>query len=598
MTSEEETKKEKPPLREGVRGVWRHVLPHKRLLTWLLVLGFISALANGLVPYVTGRFFDALISLTHGGGTTGNIPTWEYFLGAWIIVQVVANSTDWIRDRMRRTLDTKVGFGVETKGFSHFLRLPLSYHTNTHINGELSKISNASWQISSIIRTVMDIAPQLLSVVIGITLALSISVPLAGILAAGVTVYILTLIPLLIPIAAADHVARKTWNDSWNDAAEAVHQVSSVKQAAAEAYEIRKTEDAFLTKTYQLWMKLEHTWSNISFYQRGIVFITQCAVFIVSVHFVANGTITVGQLVALNGYALMFFGPFVALGFSWQTIQNGLTSAAHLETIFTLPEERYHPEHAQTPAEATGEVTFEHVAFSYEKDAANALRDLDFRTKPGEVVALVGESGAGKSTAISLLSGYYFPTDGRVLVDGIETNAWDLVDLRSRIAVVPQEVALFNDTIATNIRYGSFEASDAAVEDAAREAHIHDYIMTLPKGYETLVGERGVKLSVGQKQRVAIARAVLRDPEILILDEPTSALDSRTEQLITESLEKLMKGRTTFIIAHRLSTVRKADTILLLDGGRIAEQGSHDELMAIPDGKYRKLYELHVGLHD
>lgn len=203
----------------------------------------------------------------------------------------------------------------------------------------------------------------------------------------------------------------------------------------------------------------------------------------------------------------------------------------------------------------------------------------------------------GKSTAISLISGYYFPTAGRVLVDGIDTRSLDLLTLRRRIAVVPQEVALFNDTLRTNIRYGTPEASDTQIAHAASEAHIDEFIATLPQGYDTIVGERGIKLSVGQKQRISIARAILRDPAILILDEPTSALDAKTEQVVTQALEKLMRGRTTFIIAHRLSTVRKADTILVFEKGTIVERGSHDELIARESGTYRKLYEYQIGLH-
>jgi len=594
----EESQEAKAPIREGVAGVWRHVVPHKPLLAWLIVLGLISAIANGFVPYVTGRFFDALIQVAAGKPSGTGLPLWGIFLAVWTLVEVVANATDWIKDRMRRMLENKISFGVENSGFAHFLKLPLAYHSDAHINGELTKMSNASWQISSIVQNIINLTPQFLSVIIGIVLALSINVLLACVLAFGVIVYVATLIPLLIPVAKRDNEARKLWNESWGDAAEAVNQVSSVKQAAAEAYEEQKTHDAFIKKVYRLWMMLEHTWSNVSFYQRIIVFLTQLAIFVISVQYVATGVLTVGELVALNGYALMFFGPFVAVGYSWQTIQNGLTSAAHLEEIFRIPEEVYHPEGAQSPERSDGTVRFSDVVFSYKDDVGLVLRGVDFKTRPGEVVALVGESGAGKSTLISLLSAYYFPLSGTVTVDGVDTRAWDLVDLRSRIAVVPQEVALFNDTIRTNITYGAFGASIDEIKEAARQAHIHDYIAGLEKGYETLVGERGVKLSVGQKQRVAIARAILRDPEILILDEPTSALDSRTEQQITQSLERLMKGRTTFIIAHRLSTVRKADTILFLKEGKIAERGSHDELMAIPDGEYRRLYELHIGLHE
>ena len=223
---------------------------------------------------------------------------------------------------------------------------------------------------------------------------------------------------------------------------------------------------------------------------------------------------------------------------------------------------------------------------------------MSFSVKPGEMIALVGKTGVGKSTLIDLISGYYFPTKGSVFIDGHDTRDINLKDLRAHIAVVPQETPLFNDTIRNNIKYGSFDVLDKKIKEAAKLAHVDEFVKKFPQKYEQEVGHRGVKLSVGQKQRVAIARAMLRDPNILILDEPTSALDSVTEKYVTESLEKLMKGRTTFVIAHRLSTVRKADRIFFIENGEITEEGSHGELMKIKNGKYKEMYELHIGLHE
>lgn len=598
MTVTAETKK-RPGFRKGVASVWRHVRPYRTLLSGLISLGLLSAVANGLVPYVTGRFFDTLIQVAGGVNPLYlGFPLWAVFLAAWTLIQVLANAADWITDRLRRTLDSRITIGIQANGFVHLLRLPISFHTNEHISGQIEKINKGSWRITHVVRTVVQVTPQFLSVIIGIALAISINLTLAGILAAGLVAYVLMLVPLLIPLAAADDVAHTKWNAAWNDATEAVHQIASVKHATAEAYEEQKTRDTFLKIVFGLWMRLERTWSNIGAYQRIVVFLTQLAVFVVSVGFVANGTITVGELVALNGYAMMFFGPFVQLGYGWQTIQNGLTAATHLDELLSVEQERYYPANARVAEVRNGEVIFENVSLVYEEGKGSVLSGLSLRTSAGDVVALVGESGAGKSSALALISGYYFPNEGSVRVDGIDTREWDLTELRKRVAVVPQEVALFNDTIRANIRYGSFEATDEEIEEAARQAHIDEFVRTLPNSYATLVGERGVKLSVGQKQRVAIARAILRDPEILILDEPTSALDPGTEQLITASLEKLMRGRTTFIIAHRLSTVRKADKILVMDKGRIVEAGSHQELMNIADGTYRRLYELHIGLYE
>lgn len=586
-------------MKAGIRAIWRHLQAFRGYVNWLIILGLISAVANGFVPYVTGRFFDALIGVSQHNYqfAYAYIPLWMLFLGFWAVIQIVAGNIDWIKDWLGRRVDTGVRFKLQTDGFVHMFRMPLTYHKNAHSNGDLQKFSSASWRISAIVGQAVDFAPQLLSIVIGLVLAAIINLLLAGVLLVGVAIYTIILIKIVRPIAEVDSEVHRIWNHSWDDAAASVQQIESVKQASAEDYEVGKVERLLVGKTQSMWLKLERNWSNINFFQHIIVFFTQLTVFLLSVNLVANGSITVGQLIALNGYSMMFFGPFASLGRSWQVIQNGITSAAHAEEIFDQKEEIYRPEGAAILDKITGKVSFKDVHFRYGDGQPEVLNGLDLEVHPGEVVALVGESGVGKSTSIHLISGYYFPTEGAVTIDGVDTRKLDLSSLRSQIAVVPQEVALFNDTLMANIRYGSFDATDEQVISVAKEAHMKEFIEALPDKYQTLVGERGIKLSVGQKQRVAIARAMLRNPAILILDEPTSALDAETERIVTGSLEKLMTGRTTFVIAHRLSTVRKANVILVFQKGKVVERGTHDELIKRDGGIYRRLHDYQIGLH-
>jgi subfamily B ATP-binding cassette protein MsbA len=244
----------------------------------------------------------------------------------------------------------------------------------------------------------------------------------------------------------------------------------------------------------------------------------------------------------------------------------------------------------------TGRVQFEGVSFAYEKETPRVLDDVSLDISPGEIVALVGPSGAGKSTLFNLIPRFYDPTAGRVLIDGVDLRAVTQRSVRSQIGLVPQETMLFSGSIKENIAYGRLDASEAEIIAAARAANAHDFIMATVDGYDSRVGERGIKLSGGQRQRVAIARAILKDPRILLLDEATSALDSESEELVQDALERLMQGRTSIIIAHRLSTIKIAHRILVLDGGRIVEQGSHDALMTIPDGLYARLYSMQFRL--
>lgn len=294
---------------------------------------------------------------------------------------------------------------------------------------------------------------------------------------------------------------------------------------------------------------------------------------------VVAGSLTVGELVAFTSYLFLLLQPLFTLGFGAQSVARAGASAERLFEVLDAEVEIAERPDALVPADLTGHIEFRGVAMRYPGVGGDTLTGIDLVVEPGTVVALVGTTGSGKSTLVNLVPRFYDVTAGTVLVDGHDVRDLSLEALRSRIGVVMQDTVLFTGTIAENIAYGRPEATRAQIEDAARAAAAHEFITGLPQGYDTPVGERGVTLSGGQRQRVAIARALLIDPRILIMDDSTSAVDAETESALRAELERLMRGRTTFVIAARLATVRHADVVLVLDNGRIAERGTHDELM-------------------
>jgi len=475
--------------------------------------------------------------------------------------------------------------------FRHLHQLSLRFHLDRHTGGVGRDISRGTrgvynllgWVVFNIIPTIFEIA-----VVIAFMLR-QLDWRYAVVTLVTMAIYIVVTIWITEWRTAGVRVMNEVESLANARAIDSLLNYETVKYFGNEEFEARRY-DADLRRYEDAAVKTESSLAVLNGAQALVIAIGVTLLMVMAASGVVARTLSVGDIVMVNGWLLQLAIPLNMLGFTWRQIKQGVIDMEHM---FSLLDE--HAEVQDAPAANAlvalgGEVRFEHVSFHYNPDRA-ILDDIDFTIPPGKTLAVVGETGAGKSTLSRLLFRFYDVSGGRIMIDGQDIRAVTQESLRAAIGIVPQDTVLFNDTVYYNIAYGRTDATPDEVHAAARAAHIHDFVTSLPQGYETTVGERGLKLSGGEKQRVAIARALLKNPCILVFDEATSALDTRTEKIIQTELSEIARGRTTLMVAHRLSTIVDADRILVLDRGRVVESGTHAELLAL-GGRYAALWAL------
>jgi len=366
-----------------------------------------------------------------------------------------------------------------------------------------------------------------------------------------------------------------------------------VRAFAREPHEIDRF-DQINRSYFKARVKVLGEWSKVMPTTNLLITMGTILILMVGGPLVLQGKMTVGELVAFNAYLLMLSGPVQQLAWLVNALGESEAGAQRVLEILDHEPEIQSPARAAALGTLSGRVEFRGVSLRYQDEKIDALSGIDLSVMPNQLIALIGQTGSGKTSLVNLIPRFYDVSEGAVLVDGVDVRQADLETLRRQIGIVLQSSLLFSDTIRENIRYGRSDATDEEIFAAAKAAQAHDFIVKFSEGYETLVGERGVTLSGGQRQRIAIARALLMDPRILILDDSTSSVDTQTERLIQEALDRLMEGRTTFVIAHRLATVRRADLILVMADGRILQRGRHDELLA-EGGLYKEIYDLQLS---
>ena len=484
----------------------------------------------------------------------------------------------------------RVGYDLRNRMYNHVQQLPFTYHDHVQ-SGQL--ISRCIEDVRSIERFAGSSVTDLIRFVIltvGILWIMLADNPRLAVIA------LLPIIPLALMTSSFGTKVGKLFfavdqaiGDVSNRLQENVVGVQVVRAFAREKYEIDRFAKANQS-VFDTWIKVIDQWSRIMPTTNWLIAMSTILILWFGGQMVMDGTLTVGAIVAFNAYVLMMAEPAQQLT---GLVNAGGEAAAGAQRVFEVLDTHpaiHSPKDAIELDTLRGEVEFHNVGLKYENERTASLHGINLKVEPNQIVALIGQTGSGKTSFVNLIPRFYDATEGEVCVDGQDVRKVDLVSLRGQIGIVLQTSLLFSDSIKANIAYGRPSATEEEVIAAAKAAQAHEFIEGFPNGYATIVGERGVTLSGGQRQRVAIARALLMDPRILILDDSTSSVDTQTEKLIQAALDNLMEGRTTFVIAHRLSTVRRADMILVMDKGRIVEHGTHNELL--------KLGSLYTEIHD
>ena len=478
---------------------------------------------------------------------------------------------------------------MRTDLFAHLETLPYSFY-DTHETGKImTRMTNDLFEVVELAHHGPEnIIISVLSIVISFTYLSTIDIRL--------TLIIFACVPFLLLIS---YSLRKKMRKAFRDSRTAIAEINASMESSISGIRVTKAftnaereKEKFEVGNGKFQIARKAAYSAMGRFFSGNTFVTDVfnvVVLIAGGLFLYNGQIRFGDYSAFIVSVNMFIGPVMTLINFMEQFENGITGFERFCEIMDAKPETDSPD-AQDAGQLEGHIEFRDVSYAYDEDK-NVLRHVDLKIEKGKTFALVGPSGGGKTTICHLIPHFYDVESGEILLDGKEIHSLTLESVRRNIGIVQQDIYLFNDSMKENIRYGRLDASDEEIELAAKRANIHDYIMSLPNGYDTNIGERGVRLSGGQKQRLSIARVFLKNPPILILDEATSALDNTTEILIQQALDELCKGRTTLVVAHRLSTIKNADEIAVVADGKITEQGTHEELMAL-HGMYFDLYQL------